>query len=64
MKRKRIFMRFLRSLGPKGRFACKEFPKSLRFYNFFLVTLPSMMANLLHLGKKRNTFLCFALDFS
>ncbi|MBQ8948286.1 MAG: hypothetical protein IJ059_00655 [Prevotella sp.] len=36
---------------------------SLHFAHLF-VTLPSKMANLLHLGKKRNKFLCFALDFS
>ena len=30
----------------------------------FFVTLPSKMANLLRLDKKRNKFLCFVLDFS
>ena len=35
----------------------------LHFSRFF-VTLPSEMAKLLRLGKKRNEFLCFALDFS
>ena len=30
----------------------------------FLVTLPLGMANLLRLGKKKNEFFCFALDFS
>ena len=36
----------------------------LQSYTFFFVTLPSMMANLLRLGKKKNKFFCFALDFS
>ena len=35
---------------------------SIIYYLF--VTLPSEMAKLLRLGKKRNEFLCFALDFS
>ena len=30
----------------------------------FARTLPSKMANLLRLGKKKNKFFCFALDFS
>ena len=30
----------------------------------FFVTLPMDLAKLLRLGKKRNEFLCFALDFS
>ena len=31
---------------------------------FFFVTLPSKMAKILRFGKKRNEFLCFALNFS
>jgi len=30
----------------------------------FFRNFANKMANLLHLGKKRNEFLCFALDFS
>ena len=35
----------------------------LRFPNFF-VTLRPKVAKLLRLGKKKNKFFCFALDFS
>ena len=35
----------------------------LHFTRFF-VTLSSATTKLLRLGKKRNKFLCFALDFS
>ena len=30
----------------------------------YFVTLPSSTAKLLRLGKKKNKFFCFALDFS
>ena len=30
----------------------------------FFVTLATNIAKLLHLGKKRSVFFCFALDFS
>jgi len=39
------------------------FLSSFSGFHFIFVPLPSKMANLLHLGKKRNQFLCFALDF-
>ena len=41
-----------------------EKPKYIWLFFRFFVTLPSKMAKLLCLGKKRNQFLCFALDFS
>jgi len=34
------------------------------FCSRLFVTLPMDLAKLLRLGKKRNEFLCFALDFS
>ena len=34
------------------------------FFSCFFVTLPSMTANLLRLGKKKELSFCFALDFS
>jgi len=34
------------------------------FFSRFFVTLPKKSAKLLRLGKKKNQFFCFALDFS
>jgi len=34
------------------------------FFTQLFVTLPIKSANLLRLGKKKNKFFCFALDFS
>ena len=42
----------------------EEKTKFVLFFAQLFVTLPSKMAKLLRLGKKRNKFLCFALDFS
>ena len=42
----------------------RENSKNFWFSSHLFVTLPSKMAKLLRLGKKRNEFLCFALDFS
>ena len=38
--------------------------KRMLFCSRLFVTLPQKMANLLRLGKKKNIFFCFALDFS
>ena len=43
---------------------CAEMLKYIWHFLRLFVTLPLKMANLLRLGKKRNNFLCFALDFS
>ena len=44
-------------------FLCIRSPKIWLFPRFF-VTLRLQNAKLLRLGKKRNEFLCYALDFS
>ena len=36
----------------------------LLIFHSFALTLPSKMAKILRLGKKRNGFFVFALDFS
>ena len=38
--------------------------KFIWLFLLFFVSLPSITTKLFRLGKKRNKFLCFALDFS
>jgi len=53
---------FLMIIGEK-RDATENFHLITCCIQEFVVTLPSKMAKLLCLGKKKNKFFCFALDF-